>query len=176
MAALNVLCRPGGQACWVASAPAQCSTPTAMKVAFISPCSGEHTVGPQAVLPRSLMRLVARLYGRADAVWTTAWAGKYSTDSVQQTAPNMTTGVITTGNAVAVSVRRSIVRLLRECSQPPSVPTSATLLTSRIKVTRRGGRHLRLRPSHASLSENSMSGHSRTLLWSLTASWAATIT
>ena len=72
-----------------------------MKAAFTRVWRGEHVAGPQDVLPRSLIRLVARLNGRADAAWAMACATKKIVESVQANAPTITERVTVTGNRTA---------------------------------------------------------------------------
>jgi len=52
--------------------PKQWHKPTKTKVAFMNVCHGEQISRPHAVLPRSLMRLVAMLYELTDAACTIA--------------------------------------------------------------------------------------------------------
>ena len=74
-----------------------------MKVAFIKLCRGEHTAGPHAVLPRSLMRFAVRLNGLADAAWTMACTMKKAMESVHAAPPAITAGAVLAGNAVTFS-------------------------------------------------------------------------
>ena len=68
-------------------------------MAFMKPWSGELMAGPQAVLPRSLMRLVARLDGRAGAACAITWPRKNTIETAQSMAPKITLRAMTAGKA-----------------------------------------------------------------------------